>query len=275
MRTDVPQIVCTAPSNFGKGHPLVVSAGGLTSAPFPFDYDTPVISSVTPSVLNAVEGSSLIITGQNFGLQAASGISQPIQILIRNTACKNVLFIRDSEVRCDSAKQVAAGVGNVTVETWNPDLLLSLNVSADAMRQQSSVWNVNITCPQGYYGREGEVRSLFAVLSFPWSCCLVTLSSHFCFSFARDAHRKRRVLEDTMILSQSRGITSLEGVSLRRARHPKRAQVAPSMPRVLLATLVSPARNVTRYPHVVSFSLLLKPVFIGLFPFARTSTVWL
>jgi hypothetical protein len=158
LRRSLIQVVCRAPSNFGRGHPLIVSAGGLSSPPFPFDYDPPVISSVTPAVLNAVEGSTLVITGRNFGLQAATGISQPIQILIRNVACKNVLFVRDSEVRCDSPKQVLAGIGNVTIETWNPDLLLAINASVDAFRQQSAAWNVNVTCPQGFYGREGEVR---------------------------------------------------------------------------------------------------------------------
>jgi hypothetical protein len=43
-------VVCVMPANFGRGHPVVVWAGGQASAPFLFDYDPPVILSVRPEV---------------------------------------------------------------------------------------------------------------------------------------------------------------------------------------------------------------------------------
>jgi hypothetical protein len=43
-------VVCVVPANFGRYHPVVVTAAGQASPPFFFDYDPPVILSVRPEV---------------------------------------------------------------------------------------------------------------------------------------------------------------------------------------------------------------------------------
>ena len=92
------QIECIAPSNFGRGHKLIVSVSGQYSQPHMFDYDAPLISLVTPKVIDAIAGTTVVINGKNFGIQAGEGQVQPITVSVRSALCTELLFVRDSEV---------------------------------------------------------------------------------------------------------------------------------------------------------------------------------
>jgi hypothetical protein len=144
-------INCTAPSNFGVGHELVVSAAGQRSDVIPFAYDGPVIMGVSPAVLDARSGSDIVISGYNFGLQVADGETQPIHVQIASGTCSGMLFVKDSEVRCKSPSLQLVGLSQVTISTWNPDV----GNDTDVM-QTSAPYNVSLKCARGYYGQHGE-----------------------------------------------------------------------------------------------------------------------
>ena len=92
------QVNCTAPSNFGRGHLLIVSAAGQASEATLFAYDAPVIEQVMPAVLNAVEGSEIVIRGRNFGIPRGGG-GEPLEVSIGTSLCSDVQLFRESEVR--------------------------------------------------------------------------------------------------------------------------------------------------------------------------------
>lgn len=112
------QIECIAPANFGRGHRLVVTASGQSSIAYAFDYDAPVITGVMPEVIDAISGTSIVVTGRNFGLQAAEGQLQPISVYIRSSLCSDLLFIRDSEVKLVTNVVVALAHVNDIAMRW-------------------------------------------------------------------------------------------------------------------------------------------------------------
>ncbi len=91
------QVNCTAPSNFGRGHLLIVSAAGQASEAALFAYDAPVVTEVVPDVLNAVEGSEVVIRGRNFGIPRGGG-AEPLEVSIGISLCSEVQLLRESEV---------------------------------------------------------------------------------------------------------------------------------------------------------------------------------
>jgi hypothetical protein len=52
------------PANYGRGHPLVISAGGQESDAYLFDYDAPVIRSIAPvrDLVDASVGARYVAT---------------------------------------------------------------------------------------------------------------------------------------------------------------------------------------------------------------------
>ena len=91
------QINCTAPSNFGRGHRLAVTAAGQTCEPASFAYDGPVIIEVIPSTVDAVAGSDIVIRGHNFGLPLGAQ-DEPLEVAIGTALCSQVQLFRESEV---------------------------------------------------------------------------------------------------------------------------------------------------------------------------------
>ena len=96
------QILCRAPANYGVGHPLVVTATGQSSEPFSFDYDPPVIVSVSPAddplgIFDAQDGVRVSIVGYNFGVSLSS--TPHGEVYVGTALCTNQQFIGDSQVR--------------------------------------------------------------------------------------------------------------------------------------------------------------------------------
>jgi hypothetical protein len=102
---------------------------------------------------DAKGGTDVIITGRNFGdVEESHG-----KVVLGGVDCNNVLFIRDSEVRCTLPGNQVVGNGSLVVLTWNP----SLPNGSDSSRWQASTpFDVLVQCPEGYFGRQNEVRGV-------------------------------------------------------------------------------------------------------------------
>ena len=159
------EIVCTAPSNYGRAHELVVHAAGQRSPPLAFDFDDPVVTAVAPSIANAHDGSALDIIGYNFGLQAPAGDVQPLRIMVSGEPCEPILFLRDTNVRCDAtAPRQLVGDHNVTVTTWRTPGGSSggsgnATSAEDRLLQTSRPFLMRLECPATMFGSDGEFCS--------------------------------------------------------------------------------------------------------------------
>ncbi len=69
----------------------------------------------------------------------------------------DVLFVRDSEIRCTLPGEQYAGLTPITVSTWNPAVP---NATDPRNWQTSSPVYVLLSCPEDFYGRANEVRRL-------------------------------------------------------------------------------------------------------------------
>ncbi len=168
-------MTCKMPPNFGRRHPVIVTAVEQSSEPYLFDYDAPFVASVVPvrdvlqetgrgARFDAKGGTDVIVTGRNFGdLEERHG-----KVMLSGVECNNVLFIRDNEVRCTLPGNQAVGNGSLVVVTWNPTLV---NGSDERHWQASVPFNVVLQCPEGYYGRVNEVRRNIFSLVHVQLCC--------------------------------------------------------------------------------------------------------
>ena len=142
-------ITCEVPPGVGTGVIVNVSVGGQYSLST-LHYDPPIITSVTPNLVNAVLGGQIVIKGVNFGpsisslsvelvtWQVSNGTgngTQPEMAQI-SSPCTDLLWISDSQTRCTITGGEIVAVANVTVSVAN----------------QSAVAEVDIMCPPGYYG---------------------------------------------------------------------------------------------------------------------------
>jgi hypothetical protein len=153
---------CRMPANYGKHHPIVVTAVGQASAPFLFDYDGPVVRSVVPvrdvfaftgygATFDAKHGTDVIISGLNFGNDDTThGV-----IHLNGSECTNALFVRDGEIRCTLPGDQVVGRTPLTVTTWNP---AQFSASDTNGTQTSAPFLVYVSCPEDFFGRENEVR---------------------------------------------------------------------------------------------------------------------
>jgi hypothetical protein len=153
---------CTVPPNYGRRHPVVVTAANQRSPPYFFDYDPPVVRSVVAVIdrrdelgrgayFDAKEGTEVIITGANFG--DGDGSAEHGFITLNGTECVRPLFVRDNEVRCVLPRDQYVGFAPLVVATWNPALF---NRSDPDGLQTSEPFFVYVECPTQYYGRVNE-----------------------------------------------------------------------------------------------------------------------
>ena len=64
------EIDCTVPAGAGNEN-IVVTQDLETSNPFPFSYDPPSVTNITPTELNRIGGDTVVINGDNFGASSA------------------------------------------------------------------------------------------------------------------------------------------------------------------------------------------------------------
>jgi hypothetical protein len=75
------QLVCTLPPGQGLGESVTVTVAGTVSNALSLDYDAPVITSISPAGASTSGGTTITITGHNFGLSGSvsiGGLSAPI-----------------------------------------------------------------------------------------------------------------------------------------------------------------------------------------------------
>lgn len=65
---DLSYLICTLPAGEGLGHPVSVTNPDGTADSLSFDYAAPVLASVSPATGPTAGGTSITLSGQNFGL---------------------------------------------------------------------------------------------------------------------------------------------------------------------------------------------------------------
>lgn len=111
-------IVCTAPPrHVAFDTVVVVRTATLASNAVAFDYDAPVVLSVSPtstSALPSVTRERLRVIGYNFGV-VWPGEAGPHSVAIGNATCAAVSWLSDSELLCLLDVELRVGSHAVTV----------------------------------------------------------------------------------------------------------------------------------------------------------------
>ena len=106
-------ILCTVPPGQGVGLSLVVTVSQQTNQPFYFSYGSPVITSVTPSVLPTAGGALITVSGKNFGQTPRVTLDGAVCTIATNGFASNsIVFI--SPVGQGTAKKLAVVVDSQT-----------------------------------------------------------------------------------------------------------------------------------------------------------------
>jgi hypothetical protein len=94
-------IMCIVPPGGGLRLPVTVSVGAqhaLSSAAF-FDYESPVVTSITPSIGASYGGSIITITGSGFG-SSSDGAS----VFVGDEPCEASSWVSDTQMLCVSPR---------------------------------------------------------------------------------------------------------------------------------------------------------------------------
>ena len=144
-------VTCTVPPMLADTPSTVTVSVDGQSASFdtPLRYDPPVVTGLTPSLMDAAEAANrprLGITGLNFGLLFVSGrqVAQNHTVLINGSACENLQWLSDVALTCDVLGVFV--VGNYEVRVAVGDSMS--NASASAM--------LRLQCAAGMYGIDGQ-----------------------------------------------------------------------------------------------------------------------
>jgi hypothetical protein len=279
-RGDFVQISCIAPPGYGKDHAVVVSAAGQSSLPMYFDYDGPVIGYVTPTVINAMEGTSIALYGHNFGPVIPDSL-EIIKVMVGQAECA-VQFYKEAEIFCVTAKRQATGVVNVTVSTGRA-ANASMTQLEPSQMQTSNPVRVHYTCPMRFYGRNGEVWEWYSPSGSAFLCCctwLLMLCGLRCGRIACHVQMKASVLAEMWIQLHCPAITVLAGTSSWCVRHQSRVQVlsmtSSTKRNALWVTRARPAPNVLMYGAVsaVAFTDACGIICFLVLCCRRTTTAW-
>jgi hypothetical protein len=103
----------------GVLYSLIVDVGGQRPAPVAFSYAAPVITSIFPSSGPTVGGSTLLISGYNFGLFSAPfvslGLSPSAAAVIPNAtstgACINAVRLNETTISCTLPEGAGTALG--------------------------------------------------------------------------------------------------------------------------------------------------------------------
>jgi hypothetical protein len=140
-------LVCTAPPRqVDTNSRVVVHVDGQSSAPAFLQYDPPVVTAVTPTIIDALATSQrqrITLRGRNFGVRYRDGMPSNHTLRIGSQPCGSVVWASDVEVSCTPGADVEWEVGT-------HDVVLA--VAGDA----SAPVPVPISCPPETYGRPGQ-----------------------------------------------------------------------------------------------------------------------
>jgi len=124
--------MCVLPPGGGRSLPVTVSIGGqhLLSSSATFDYESPVVSSVTPSVGPSYGGSVLTVTGSGFGTSADGAT-----VFVGDEPCEASSWISDTQILCVSPRtELATGSAGDDVDSSGVD---GLSVTVRVFNQSS------------------------------------------------------------------------------------------------------------------------------------------
>lgn len=93
--------MCVLPPGGGRSLAVTVSIGGqhVLASAATFDYESPMVSSVTPSIGPSYGGSVLTVTGSGFG-SSADGAT----VFVGNEPCEASSWISDTQMLCVSPR---------------------------------------------------------------------------------------------------------------------------------------------------------------------------
>jgi hypothetical protein len=111
-------VMCIVPPGGGLRLPVTVSVGGqrLLSSGSLFDYESPDVSSVTPSVGPSYGGSVLTVVGSGFGTSADGAT-----VYVGDQPCEASSWVSDTEMLCVSPRVVLSS-SSAGEETYNGDV---------------------------------------------------------------------------------------------------------------------------------------------------------
>jgi hypothetical protein len=164
-------IVCFAPDEGPQGLTnVVVTASGQTSAPFVgFEYDPPVVLSVSPPVMDAALNNSkyLNVLGYNFGTFSSQNLTA---FLCKNATCSSRLTCTYGDTPYPSLNPYTAGSDPQQMImcqfNFTGDLLVGAHkINVVRLGKESILsggFNGNVTaeCQRDYYGKENETCTL-------------------------------------------------------------------------------------------------------------------
>lgn len=125
-----------------------------------------MITAVSPTTIDALDGSALNISGVNFA-PINSDPTVHAQVFVGSVSCA-VQFMSSSAILCLSARSQLIGPSNLTVLTWRTGIANeSTSAGPDALNSQLSLAvAVNLSCPVNYYGLVGNFCSLCPVEAY-------------------------------------------------------------------------------------------------------------
>lgn len=92
------RITCALPPGSGANRPVrVIDDAGMPSAPYPFSYSSPQVTSVTAASAPTAGGTVITITGQNFG---ADGVSRRVTINGSGACSAPVTVVAHTSITC-------------------------------------------------------------------------------------------------------------------------------------------------------------------------------
>lgn len=149
LNIDHRRVECVAPERSGAAAtPVFVEANGLSSNTLnDFAYDSPTLVEVLPNVMDATATQIIRLRGYNFGTIRPDAGAYAVEVL--NASCTNLLWVDNTELRCDVQGPVISGTADVVVTFWGKEVFL-----ADGTRLM-----LTMTCPADTWATNGELCS--------------------------------------------------------------------------------------------------------------------
>ena len=147
LRSTHSSVYCLAPPRRADAALVLwVDARGQMSNSVAFPFDSPVIDSVAPNVIdgrNSLSRATISVLGRNFAPRIP-GVSANHGVVVGNQSCARVFWMGDTEVRCSLDADLPVGIYNVSARVGEDTSKVTL---ASMLRAQ---------CVGGFFGRVGE-----------------------------------------------------------------------------------------------------------------------
>lgn len=133
------QMVCAVKVGVGSSKAITLEVNGLPGTFFlAFSYDSPIVTQAGPLNMPVTVGSSVTVTGTNFGAQDSS-----FQVAIGSTVCLSSAFVSTTTLKCAPTPGAGAGVSAYVVGSVgsNPDKAYEFSYDSPVVSYAGSVTN--------------------------------------------------------------------------------------------------------------------------------------